>query len=47
MFIRIKPGGKYKYVEIVESYRDPVTKTSIPLTIQRLGRLDKLEEKDP
>ena len=47
MFIRIKPGGKYKYVEIVESYRDPVTKTSVPLTIQRLGRLDKLEEKDP
>ncbi len=24
-----------------------MTKTSIPLTIQRLGRLDKLEGKDP
>ena len=39
MLIRIKPGGKYKYVEIVQSYRDPVTKPSVPLTEQRLGRL--------
>ena len=37
MFLRIKPGVN-KYVEIVESYRDPVTKTSIPPDNTAIGK---------
>ena len=36
-----------KYVRIVESYRDPVTKKPKTKTIKNLGRKDVLEKEDP
>lgn len=47
MFLRIKPAGKYQYVEIVETYRDPETKISRTNVIEKIGRLDKILEEDP
>ncbi len=47
MFLRIKPAGKYQYVEIVETYRDPETKISRTSVIEKIGRLDKILEEDP
>ena len=47
MFLRIKPAGKYQYVEIVETYRDPETKISRTNVIEKIGRLDKIVEEDP
>lgn len=36
-----------KYVRVVESYRDPVTKKPKTKTIENLGRLDLLEAENP
>ena len=47
MFIRKKPSGKYKYIEIVETYWDPTTKMPRTTVIEKIGRLDKLLAEDP
>jgi len=47
MFVRINQYGKYQYVEIAESYRDPVTKKPKHHVVQKIGRLDKILAEDP
>lgn len=45
--VQVYKNGKYQYVRIVESYRDPKTKKPKIRILQNLGRLDRLEAENP
>lgn len=46
MFIGIVTGGKYKYVKLLEGYRDENGKTRNRV-VKTFGRLDVLLKEDP
>ncbi len=44
MFVRVKKSGNYKYLQIVQTYREG--KKVKQRVVSTLGRLDKLQEKN-